>query len=55
MKFTGMLRKRGFWIANFIDERNYDQFEIDNDTITAAVITNGRERIEKPVAHQMTA
>jgi len=53
MKFSGVLRKRAFWIANYQDEKNYVQFEIDERTITMSVIADGKSTTSKSVPHPL--
>ena len=45
--------QRAFWVANYQDERNYVEFEIDERNITMSIIADGKTTEGKPFPHPL--
>jgi len=45
------LRKRAKWVVDFIDNKNYVEYEIDERSLKYTIHQNGSERQGKPIPH----
>ncbi len=45
------LRKRAKWVVNFVDNKNYIEYEMDDKSLKYTIHQNGTERSGKPVPH----
>jgi hypothetical protein len=49
------LRKRAKWVVNFVDNRNYIEYEVDEKTLKYTVHQNGSEQSGKSIPHGSNA
>jgi serine/threonine protein kinase len=45
------LRKRARWVVNFVDNRNYIEYEMDDKTLKYTIHQNGNDKSGKPITY----
>src|SRR5207253_3235832 len=55
IKTHGFPKKKAKWVVNFVDSKNYIEYELDDKTLKYTIHQNGSERPGKPVSHSVSA
>jgi hypothetical protein len=55
IKLHGFPRKHAKWVANFRDNKNYVEYEIDEKSLKYIIHGNGGDRAGKPIPHSVSA